>query len=149
MSVVCMGGYGIIHFIIIISIVGIIRVKLSIFISVVRTAVVGHLGLILKWLIGKWLIWKWLVGGWVGARNVGTRREGTRVYDIRWICCGAVGCECCREIAKVLYLLKDSNLGLIGHRVIFGVAAEAVSLDTSVVGRNVCDQRRRWFGIGT
>ena len=83
---VCMEGCGIIHFIIIISIVSIVRVKLSIFISLVRIAVVGHLGLILKWLIGKWLIWKWLVEGWVGARNAGTRLVGTRVYGIRWIC---------------------------------------------------------------
>ena len=45
-SIVCMVGCGIIHINIVISIVGIVRFKISIFIDLARIAVVGHLGLI-------------------------------------------------------------------------------------------------------
>jgi hypothetical protein len=45
-SIVRMEGCGIIHINIVISIVGIVRFKISIFIDLARIAVVGHLGLI-------------------------------------------------------------------------------------------------------
>ena len=45
-----MESYGVIHFIIIVSIVGVIRIKISIVIGIAWTIVVSRLGLIWKWL---------------------------------------------------------------------------------------------------
>jgi hypothetical protein len=141
-----MVGCGIIHINIVISIVSIVRFKISIFIDLARTAVVGHLGLNRKWLIGKWLLRKWLkVGGGGGART--TRWVGTRVYSIRWTCCITTCGKCCRETGEELNLLLDTNFVLTDSFLILGAAARVVRLDPSAIGRRRGTQGRRRIGI--
>ena len=57
-NIIGMESYGVIHFITIVSIVGVIRIRISIVIGIAWTFVVSRLG----------LIWKWLtLRRWVGA----------------------------------------------------------------------------------
>jgi len=142
-----MVGCGIIHINIIISIVGIVRFKISIFIDLAWNAVVGHLGLHRKWLTGKWLLRKWLMVGGGGARTTGARLVGTRVYGIRWKSCSAICGKRRRETGEKLNLLLDTNFVLTGTLLIFGAAARVVRLDPSAIGRRRGTQGRRCIGI--